>query len=60
MMREHWQSTIFILAYDIFLKEILQIERIPYYILKVFEGNLKNVCQKAIKTNSSSFLNKRY
>ena len=49
-----------LLAYDIFLKEILQIERIPYYILKVFEGNLKNVCQKAIKTNSSSFLNKRY
>ena len=28
-----------------------------YYILKVFEGNLKNVCQKAIKTNSSSFRN---
>ena len=29
-----------------------------YYILKVFEGNLKNVCQKAIKTNSTSSRNK--
>ena len=28
-----------------------------YYILKVFKGNLKNVGQKAIKTNSSSFRN---
>ena len=29
-----------------------------YYILKVFGGNLKSVCQKAIKANSSSAHNK--
>ena len=44
------------LVYDILLKEILQISQ-HYNILKLFEGNLKNVCQKAIKANSSSFRN---
>ena len=42
------------LAYDIFLREY-KLKAQYHYILKVFDGNLKNVCQKAIKNNSWSF-----
>ena len=46
-----------LLAYYIFLREILQIESVVLLNFKVFEGNLKNVCQKAIKIIPSSSRN---
>ena len=48
-------STILICSlHIIFFQGILQIESIALLYLELFEGNLKNVCQKAIKRNSSS------
>ena len=48
-------------AYYIFLREFLQNESIVFlyysYILNIFEGYYKNVCQKTITTNSSFFRN---
>ena len=42
---------IFISSYHIaILSEKFYLVKVYYYILNVFEGNLKNVCQKVIKT----------
>ena len=42
---------IFISSYHIaILPEKFYLVKVYYYILNVFEGNLKNVCQKVIKT----------
>ena len=52
-------STIFICSQHMifFSGKFFKLKAQYYYILKVFKGNLKNVGQKAIKTNSSSFRN---
>ena len=40
-------------ALTIFFSKFYKLTAWYYHILEVFEGNLKNVCQKAIKTNLS-------
>ena len=47
-----------LLAYYIFFREILQIESIVLLYFEDNEGNWKNVCQKAMTTNSSSSRNR--